>query len=352
MAVYRIYPEKDTIIWSEADLVGTYGNAGKDEILEIGTYKDINQVSNKQRTLIQFNSNDINTALNSEVTGEWSASLHLSLAEAGELPQTYTIQAYPISASWIMGTGKRDDKPLNTTGVTWKHRANQTDLWSNLGGDYLNSPNSSLIKTVNSNHDLDIDVSSIVAEQTSSIQNNGILLKLEDSLENNTTSSINLKYFGSDTNTIFPPYLEFKWDDSNYSSTLENIEAPLSGSDTVNITIKNAKTKYADSDTVKFRLSTRPKYPKREFSTTSIYLKEYKLPSNSYWAIKDEFSGEMIVNFSEYTKISADNTSSYFSVYMRSLQPERFYRLLIKSTVNDSTLIIDNNNTFKVTRNG
>jgi len=347
MAVYRIYPEKDTIIWSEADLVGTYGNAGKDEILEIGTYKDINQVSNKQRTLIQFNSNDITTALNSEVTGEWSASLHLSLAEAGELPQTYTIQAYPISTSWVMGTGKRDDKPLNTTGVTWKHRANQTELWSNLGGDYLSSPNSSLIKTVNSNHDLDIDVSSIVVEQTSSIQNNGILLKLEDSLENNTTSSINLKYFGSDTNTIFPPYLEFKWDDSTYSSTLTELST-----DIATITIKNHKEKYSDSDSVRFRLSSRPKYPTRTFTTESIYLTEYKLPQESYWGIKDEFSGEMIVNFSEYTKISADNTSSYFDVYMDSFQPERFYRLLVKTTLNNNTIVIDNKNIFKVTRNG
>jgi hypothetical protein len=352
MAVYRIYPEKDTIIWSETNTVNIYGNAGKDEILEIGTYKDVNQVSNIQRTLIQFDSSIINSTLNSKVTGEWSASLHLALAEAGELPQSYAIEAYPISNSWVMGTGKRDDQPLNTTGVTWKHRANQADLWSTLGGDYLNSPNSSQTKGINSNHDLDINVSSIVVAQTSSIQNNGILLKLEDSLETNTTSSINLKYFGSDTNTIFPPYLEIKWDDSTHVSTLENIEAPLSGSDLVNITIKNAKAKYADSDTVKFRLSTRPTHPKREFSTTSIYLREYKLPTNSYWGIKDEYSGEMIVNFSEYTKISSDNTSSFFNVYMRSFQPERFYRLLIKTTVNDSTLVVDNNNTFKVTRNG
>lgn len=352
MAVYRIYPEKDTIIWSEANLVGTYGNAGKDEILEIGTYKDINQVSNKQRVLIQFDSTSISSILTSTVVGAWSASLHLSLAEAGELPQSYTLQAYPVSASWIMGTGKRDDQPLNTTGVTWKHRANQADEWATLGGDYINTPNSSITKTVKSNHDLNLDITTIVAAQTSSIPNNGILLKLEDSLESDTTSSINLKYFGSDTNTIFPPYLEIKWNDSLYSSSLENVEAPLFGSDIVAVSIKNAKDKYADSDTVKFRLSARPKYPKREFSTTSIYLKEFKLPANSYWGIKDEFSSEMIVDFSEHTKLSADNISSYFNVYMNSFQPERFYRLLIKTTINGSTLIIDNKNTFKVTRNG
>lgn len=61
----------------------------------------------------------------------------------------------------------------------------------------------------------------------------------------------------------------------------------------------------------------------------------------------------MIVDFdSTYTKISADNNSSYFDVYMDSLQPERFYRLLVKTTLNDSTIVIDNKNIFKVTRNG
>ena len=60
----------------------------------------------------------------------------------------------------------------------------------------------------------------------------------------------------------------------------------------------------------------------------------------------------MIVDFSNHTKISADNTSSYFDIYMESFQPERYYRLLVKTTLNDSTIVIDNKNIFKVTRHG
>src|SRR6056300_1741390 len=100
MAIYRLYPEKDTIIWSEPNLVGTYGNAGKDEILEIGTYKDVNLTHRVQRSIIQFNTNDIRTTIGSIISSNsWSANLHLSLAEAGELPQNYTVKAYPISGS-------------------------------------------------------------------------------------------------------------------------------------------------------------------------------------------------------------------------------------------------------------
>jgi len=171
---------------------------------------------------------------------------------------------------------------------------------------------------------------------------------LQDSLELETTSSINLKYFSSDTHTIYPPYLELKWDDSSYNTTLSELTT-----DIATISIKNHKEKYSDSDKVRFRLSVRPKYPTRTFTTSSIYLTNYALPTASYWGIKDEFTDEMVVDFdTNYTKISADNTGGYFDVYMDSLQPERFYRLLVKTTVDNNTIVIDNKNIFKVTRHG
>ena len=94
-----------------------------------------------------------------------------------------------------------------------------------------------------------------------------MLLKINDDIENNLTASILLKYFSRDTNTVYPPYLEFKWDDSTYSSTLTELST-----DIATIGIKNAKEKYNDSDSVRFRLSVRPKYPTRTFTTSSIYL--------------------------------------------------------------------------------
>ena len=61
----------------------------------------------------------------------------------------------------------------------------------------------------------------------------------------------------------------------------------------------------------------------------------------------------MVVDFStDFTKISCDGTGSFFDVYMDGLQPERFYRILVKTTLDNSTVVVDNSNIFKVVRNG
>jgi len=351
MAVYRIYPEKDATILSKPNAAGIYGNAGLDEILEIRSYPDDDGIGRSSRILIQFRDRDIESAINTKVSGSYSASLHLYLADAEEVPVSFDIEAYPISSSWVQGTGKLGDAPVQTNGVSWKFKDAGTVQWDNLGCDFITGSYaaSQSFDVGSVNLDLDLNITDFIsASNADSINNNGILLKLQDSLENETTSSISLKFFGNDTNTIFPPYLEFKWDDSSYSSTLTELDT-----DIATINIKNHKEKYVDSDKVRFRLSARPKYPTRTFSTGSIYRTEYKLPQNTYWAIKDEYSDEMIIDFdSTGTKVSADNTSSYFDIYMDALQPERFYRLLIKTTLNGSTVVLDNRNVFKVVRNG
>jgi hypothetical protein len=351
MAVYRIYPEKDTTIWSKPNAAGMYANAGLDEILEIRSYPDDDGIGRSSRILLKFKDREINSALSTKVSGPYSASLHMYLAYATEIPVDYSLHAHPISASWDNGTGKIEDVPVNRTGVNWRYRnAGATDQWIALGGDYsTGSYDSSSSFDLKSNHDVDIDVTSYIdAVSSGSIANNGQLIKLADDLEFETTSSITLQYFGVDTNTVFPPYLEFKWNDSSYSSSLTELST-----DIATISIKNQKEKYVDSDKTRFRISARPKYPTRAFSTGSVYLTEYKLPQNTYWAIKDEYSDEMIIDFDEiYTKVSADNTSSYFDVYMDSLQPERYYRLLLKTSLNGSDIVIDQRNVFKVVRNG
>ena len=73
------------------------------------------------------------------------------------------------------------------------------------------------------------------------------------------------------------------------------------------------------------------------------------LPENSLWAIKDLDTNEFIVEFdSEFTQISCDAESNYFDVYMAGLQPERYYKILIQTTINNSTIVKDNNYNFKV----
>ena len=55
MSVYRIFPEKDSYIYSETPT----GNAGLDEILEISTFESIDGTNEVSRPLIQFPSSEI-----------------------------------------------------------------------------------------------------------------------------------------------------------------------------------------------------------------------------------------------------------------------------------------------------
>ena len=110
---------------------------------------------------------------------------------------------------------------------------------------------------------------------------------------------------------------------------------------------------YPDTGNQRFRITARPQYPARAFTTASVYLSNNALPSSSYWGLRDENTEEMVVDFNtDFTKISCDSNGSFFDVYMGGLQPERYYRILIKTELDNSTVVINNQNVFKVVRNG
>jgi len=375
MAIYRIFPDSDTFIFTEA----SSGNAGLDEIIEIGGYPVLG-TGHTSRALVKFKTSDIQSVLNTKVgSNSFTASLHLYLAEAYQLPQTYSLYAYPVYESWNMGVGKFGDVPVNTTGCSWAYKDNGTaaSAWSNPdtdgsfssytgvtasyasayigGGNWYTGSNGTNLEAsqtfaLTSDHDVNIDVTAAtLLHYSGSISNNGFILKLSDDLEFNVSSSIRLKYFGKDTNTIYPPYLEFKWDDSSYDTGSLSVLSTSENS----ITVSNNKGKYTHEGKQRFRLHTRPKYPVRTFTTGSVYKTNYALPSGSYWGLRDEFTEEMVIPFdTNYTKISCDSTGPYFDIYMDGLQPERYYRVLIKSEIDGTSTVIDNGNTFKVVRNG
>lgn len=370
MAVYRIFPEKDTFISSEVPT----GNAGKDEIVEIGGYPDLSLTGETNRILVQYRTSEIQDVIANKIgAANYSASLCLYVADASELPSDYSLYAYPISGTWDSGVGKFGDVPTNTSGVSWKYRqAGEFLAWSTSsftagvtasfqsgstqgGGNwYTGSAGIDLEFSesypLNSNNDINIDVTrAIDLFNINTISNNGFIIKLPNDLEFNTTSSIRLKYYGADTNTIYPPFLEFKWDDSIYSTGSLSV---LSNSTSI-INFTNNKGRYADNGIQRFRISARPKYPPRSFTTSSAYLTNYALPSGSYWGLRDENTEEMVVDFdTQFTKISCDSNGAFFDVYMDGLQPERYYRILVKTTLDGSTTVVDNQNIFKVIRNG
>ena len=79
-SLHGLRNQKDPKTNSVPVISNLYGNAGLDEILEVGTYKDVNDTHRVQRTLIQFYTTQIQSTLHNKVTGQWTGSLHLSLA--------------------------------------------------------------------------------------------------------------------------------------------------------------------------------------------------------------------------------------------------------------------------------
>jgi hypothetical protein len=374
MAIYKIFPEQDTTLYSEVPSA----NTGLDEILEIGSYPS-QQVGRAIRSLIKFPSDTLTEVIESNTpTLNFSASIKLYLAEANELPAGYTIEAAPIYSSWVNGVGKFGDIPTNTDGASW-NTTDGTGSWNNGllalnvtasyasgsssgGGDwYTGSFGLSLLTLqshgLDSTHDININVTDAVklhysqSKGYSGIVNNGFILKLSSSLEFETVRNVRLRYYGKDTHTIYPPSLEIKWDDTVYN-TGSSTSSTLSDTNAI-FTIVNNRGTYTDQGKYRFRLHTRPKYPVRTFATSSNYLVNYYLPETSYWGIKDANTEEMVYDFdSIYTKISADSTSNYFDIYMEGLQPERYYNVLIKTVLDGSTVVLGPNVAFKVVRNG
>jgi hypothetical protein len=367
MAVYKIFPEKDATLYSQYPTE----NTGLDEILEISTVYN-NQIAYASRPVIKFNQSELTDIINNKISGnQWQSNLKLFLAYASNIPLEYTLQCYPIYSSWNMGTGHYSDNPITTDGVSWTNtQQSGSGTWSvfpyeqyvtssyplgNIGGGdwYYQFPDTSIPSSQTFNYasskDINFDVTGIVNLFASgSIINNGFLIKKDDSLEFSTTDPFELKYFSIDTHTIYPPCLEFKWNDFTTVLTGSLTSSILSNSD-FKLTLPNNPGYFYSGSIAKIRVNSRPKYPNRTFSTSSIYTTNYFLPTQSYWAIKDLDTNEYVVDFdTTYTKISADSTSNYFKVYMNGLEPERYYKFLIKTVIDGQTIISDNNYYFKV----
>ena len=352
MAVYKIFPEKDAYISSKYPAQ----NTGRDEILEVSNTNAINLDTSAQgdvpavkRALIQFKTTDISDVITNKIgDAAFQSNLNLYLANATVAPLDYTIETFPISQSWNMGTGRSADSPKTDNGCSWGWRLESgSGAWDTDGGDYTASVSGTQDFTYDSTKDISMDVTNIVQEWNSgSINNYGFIVKLTGSIEF-SASYVDTSYFSVDTHTIYPPELEFKWDDSSYATPL----TAVTSSDFV-LAFTNLKSEFEDSGVYNFRVKARDKYPARAFQTSSVYLNAKALPTSSYWGLKDAKTDEMVVDFdTSYTKISADSGSNYFKVYMDGLEPERYYQLMIKTVIGDETLVIeDKGNYFKVVR--
>jgi hypothetical protein len=142
----------------------------------------------------------------------------------------------------------------------------------------------------------------------------------------------------------------FKWDDSKYPHKY-TASALWDTGNGLSVSLYNTKEEYNQNDIAQFRIHVREKYPTRQFVTSSNYVNVKYFTTSSYYSIRDAHTEEEIIPFDDtFTKLSADDNGMYFKLYMKGLQPERYYRVLFKNKSNNSTTIYDDNYYFKVIR--
>jgi hypothetical protein len=377
MAIYKIFPEKSATLYSYYPTT----NTGLDEIIELSTFATIDGTSEVSRGVIKFPTNQISESLSTKVGNKaFDVYLKLYLANASSLPLDYTLFAHPLSGSWDMGSGKLGNVPITTDGASWKYKSsllagttwytagsyptNTTASYrsgGNVGGGlWYTSSNFQATQSFTNltSKDIELKVTNVVRAwysgstgtyNTSSIINDGFILKHSSSLEfNPSASAFELKYFSGNTHTIYPPCLEIRWDDSLYVTG----SLPIVSASTYVVSLGNNKGEYQQDSIQRFRVNVREKYPTRVFQTTSLYLNNKALPSSSYWSIKDLDTEEIVVDYdTSYTKISCDSSGNYFDIYMNGLEPERYYKLLFKSVLSSGeTIVSDSDYYFKVIR--
>lgn len=359
MGVYKIFPSQDTTIYTDYNTL----NAGLDEILDLSKKApNLYASSSTSRILIQFDNSDISDAI-SKSGANYTASLKLYNAHVDGIPTNFNIEINPIYQSWDMGTGRFNNIPETDDGVSWKYRsANQTNAWTasvspagvtssyyngNTGGaSWYTAYSASQTFNYFSTKDINVNVTSIVAAWTSSlIPNNGFIIRNTGSIEFDYNYQYTFDFFSRDTNTIYPPCLEFKWKDNTFNSG----STPYVTNNNILVSLSNNKNIYYDNEYVKFRVYAKDRYPVRTFVTSSLYNYNKLLPTSSYYSIIDLYTNMKVIDFdTSATQLSNDSVSSYFMLYMAGLEPDRFYKVQIKSQIDGGTYIYDDDFYFKV----
>jgi len=356
MAYYFLTASKDASVY----LQQPNQNTGLDEILEISKvyYGNIKDVSH---ALLKFDVGYISASISNNSISMSSAELILRETKSEEIPLEYTIYANPISGSWEMGTGTRFDN-ISTQGVTWNYREGDSSLeWlqnnfqtgttasinNGVGGTWYTSYGASQTFSYQNIY-INMNVISILrAFISGSVINDGIILKYSTTNESDTADYGILKFFSKETHTIYQPKIRIGWNDSVFST---GSLLALTAND-IKVGVTNLKKEYKVGTTAKIQVFGRELYPLKTFSNTFEYLTSKYLPSTTYYQIRDYASNDVIIPFSDYSKVSCDSNGNYIKVNFSNWEANRVYKIEFKIDNNGSVEYFDNDTTFSLVKN-
>ena len=366
------YSNHDTTIYEKSGSM----NAGIDSLLELSKISSSAGIFTS-RILIKFPLEEITAQIQAEKIVNPTFFLNLYQTEVIEAPQNYSLVAFPLSQSWVNGTGRALEptalSKITHTGASWQYRNKQNEsqqyivsrdtqwtsrslaegsemLYSNVtgGGTWYNNYYGT--QSFNDESaDIRMDVTAPIMYLINNHRperNDGLIIMRSGSQETNTDRFGGLKFFSRETNTVYQPRLEVVYDDSSFTSTgLSELTT-----DEGVVFVKNLKHEYSTKETPKIRVVGRSRYPVKTFSTESNFKSINFLPTSSYYSIKDAITDEFVVPYSNKgTKLSCDSEGNYFNLDMSSFMRERYYKLCFQVTQSDQSVVIyDENFYFKV----
>jgi hypothetical protein len=235
--IKRYFATKDAQITNARDTSflrsGTLSNMGLSDSGEIfslynvtGFEEDVSK-NDKSRLLFQFDvaSMQADTDIPASRTKYYLRLFNVKHDES--LPRNFTLKIHPLTTQWTEGYGLDIDNYLDLGAVNWIS-ASEGNAWSTAGGDFDANTSVSQLFTLGY-EDLEIDMTSIVALwQSSSIPNYGVIVKLQNSEEQDDQNFYKKMFSMRGTEYWFSrPCIEARWNDfifddrnNSYSSSI------------------------------------------------------------------------------------------------------------------------------------
>lgn len=332
--IYSIRGQKDASLYSASSSL----NTGLDEVLDVEKFKPTSTTTNLARSLVKFDLTKFDYG--SSASGSRKFELVMHSTEPTSLQLEYDLEFAAVSQSWVMGTGKFFNDPQTTNGVSWYYKTSEDtgDLWDSgsrdtYGGTWYSGSGQLVTQSFSyESPDVRVDASPIVEQWIdSTIPNEGFMVKFTDADEVDLIDYGFLKFFSTDSNTIYKPTLRLSWDDSTFDTGSVPVSGTLTNDDIIVYT-KRVKKKYDINSVEKLRVVGRNRFPSKSFVTTASQYTDYGfLPTSSYYAVKDMYSGEYTIPFdNDYTKISCNSTENFFNFTFSTLTPNRTYKFEYK----------------------
>jgi hypothetical protein len=92
-------------------------------------------------------------------------------------------------------------------------------------------------------------------------------------------------------------------------------------------------------------------YPIKTFTNQFGYTNIKYLPETTYYQIKDVASDDIIVPFSDYSKVSCDMEGNYIKLNLSNWEANRVYKIEFKVNMSGDITYYDDSITFNIAAN-